>query len=99
MCIRDSLLPPTPVTGRSSTPRPLGSSTTVSGILDHPPSLSRVMTPPVRHLESRTIHIVVPAKAGTHHHQCELPCDPGAAAHSTTQPCDYGSWLSPGRQR
>src|SRR6478736_6812616 len=30
-------------TGRSSTPRPFGSSTGVSGILDHP--LSRVMTP------------------------------------------------------
>ncbi|QOZ26823.1 hypothetical protein XH93_26830 [Bradyrhizobium sp. CCBAU 51753] len=30
-------------TGRSSTPRPLGSITAVSGILDHPPS--RVMTP------------------------------------------------------
>ncbi|QOZ24565.1 hypothetical protein XH93_14005 [Bradyrhizobium sp. CCBAU 51753] len=30
-------------TGRSSTPRPLGSVTTVSGILDHPPA--RVMTP------------------------------------------------------
>ncbi|QOZ26019.1 hypothetical protein XH93_22265 [Bradyrhizobium sp. CCBAU 51753] len=30
-------------TGRSSTPRPLGSITAASGILDHP--LSRVMTP------------------------------------------------------
>ncbi|QOZ28622.1 hypothetical protein XH93_37505 [Bradyrhizobium sp. CCBAU 51753] len=31
------------LTGRSSTPRPLGSFTTASGILDHPPA--RVMTP------------------------------------------------------
>ncbi|QOZ29190.1 hypothetical protein XH93_40800 [Bradyrhizobium sp. CCBAU 51753] len=31
------------MTGRSSTPRPLGSFTTASGILDHPPA--RVMTP------------------------------------------------------
>ena len=44
-------------TGRSSTPRPLGSSTGVSGILDHPHA--RVMTP------RENLQGVVPAFAGT----------------------------------
>src|SRR5678815_1638719 len=41
---------------------------------------------------------VVPAKAGTHYHECELLRDAGATTHSHKKTCGYGSRPSPGRQ-
>jgi len=83
-------------TGRSSTPRPIGLNSGASGILDHPHA--RVMTPCVCHHESRTILIVVLAKARTHYPKSQSLRDAGAAIPFTIKCGGYGSWLSPGRR-
>ncbi|GCC45506.1 hypothetical protein chiPu_0029761 [Chiloscyllium punctatum] len=49
------------------------------------------------HKPCRTL-AVVPAKAGTHCHACELLCDAGAAIPLITERGGYGSRPSPGRR-
>ncbi|WP_210168524.1 hypothetical protein, partial [Bradyrhizobium tropiciagri] len=53
--------------------------------MDHPLSLSRVMTSRVWDVESRTIPTVVLAQARTHYPRYELLHDAGASIPTTTK--------------